>query len=103
MIAGADCSENGDLEFGDEIQKLEKMIQIYSQKVNPPQDFSFSGTTSFGAAIDICRVLTRKVERKTVTYMRENPSADKCMIAFYNRLSSLFFVLRLFVDQTFKN
>ena len=98
LIAGASGGDLGDLNFENEICELESMIQSFSE-FDPPQAFSFSGSTLPGAALDICRVFARKVERRGVTYLRENPLVDSGIIAFYNRLSSLFYVLRLFVDQ----
>jgi cob(I)alamin adenosyltransferase len=100
LIAGASASDIGYFNFEYETKKFEDFIQSFSKEIDPPQDFSYSGCTSSGALLDICRTFARKVERKVVSFIHENPLADKGMVSFYNRLSSLFYVLRLFIDQT---
>ena len=53
-----------------------------------------------GAAIDVARTVVRRAERNFNRLFSENDSAFE-NLAYINRLSSLLFILRLFVDQDF--
>ncbi|MCJ7623546.1 MAG: cob(I)yrinic acid a,c-diamide adenosyltransferase [Anaerolineaceae bacterium] len=100
LIAGAEGSSIGDLDIPNGIIGLEEVIDNYGHKLDPVEGFNFSGKTTSGAAIDLCRVMARKAERRALTYIRENKLLDQDIIAYLNRLSSLFYVFSLFVDQT---
>lgn len=99
LIAGASRSDIGDLNIANEIVGLEELIIEYGRILDTPTDFSFSGETTSGAALNICRTEARKTERRALTYLHEHSNLDERIIAYLNRLSSVFYVFSLMVDQ----
>lgn len=81
------------------IHTLEKWIDDYGRNLDNPHGFIFSGSTTMGAALDVARAGIRRSERTCVRYAEKNQGIDKNILAYLNRLSSLLFILRLFVDQ----
>jgi len=99
VIAGASELPIREFDVGKSTEWLEDKINFYGRELDNPKSFSFPGKTTIGAALDICRAVTRKMERRAVGFLRENPKIDKNIIAYMNRLSSLFYILRLLVDK----
>ena len=99
VVAGASESAADDLNTGKSTKWLEDKINYYSRELDNPKGFTFSGKTRAGAALDICRTITRKMERRAVGVFHENPKFKKNILAYMNRLSSLFYILRLSADK----
>ena len=99
VVAGASESAADDLNTGKSTKWLEDKINYYSRELDNPKGFTFSGKTRAGAAFDICRTMTRKMERQAVGAFRENPKFENKILAYMNRLSSLFYILRLSADK----
>ncbi len=100
VIAGfplsADGSQAGLTEF---LGWIEERIKYFGGDINNPQQFVFPGKTSLGAALDLSRTIVRRAERRAVDYHEAHPEMDKTISAILNRLSSLFFLMRLFFDN----
>lgn len=99
MIAGADenaVSSCFDLE--DALEKTEKLIQEFGKNLDNPNAFIYSGKSTLGASLDISRTIIRRAEREAVRVLKKSPG-NKNVLAYINRLSSLFFILRLTIDQ----
>jgi cob(I)alamin adenosyltransferase len=100
VIAGyplsADDSQAGLAEI---LTWVEERITYYGGDINNPQQFVFSGKTSLGAALDLSRTIVRRAERRAVDYRETHSEMDKNFSAILNRLSSLLFLMRLFVDN----
>ncbi|MCD6576733.1 MAG: cob(I)yrinic acid a,c-diamide adenosyltransferase [Anaerolineaceae bacterium] len=99
VISGASEPLIYKLDIGKSIKWLEGKIIYYGNELDNPKSFTFSGKTTAGAALDICRTVSRRMERRAVGYLRENPKIDTNILAYLNRLSSLFYILCLFVDE----
>jgi cob(I)alamin adenosyltransferase len=78
---------------------IEERIQYYGGDVENPRQFIFPGTTSLGAALDMSRTIVRRAERRAVDFREANPDMDKSISAILNRFSSLFFLMRLYIDH----
>ena len=98
-IAGASEPSIYKFNIGKSTEWLEDKITFYGRGLDDPKSFTFTGKTSAGATLDICRAMTRKMERRTVSFLRDNPGIDKNILAYMNRLSSLFYILRLLADN----
>jgi cob(I)alamin adenosyltransferase len=100
VIAGfplsADGSQAGLIHF---LEWIEDRIKYYGGDIENPRQFIFSGKTSVGAALDMARTIVRRAERRAVDYREITPDMDKSISAVLNRLSSLFFLMRLYVDH----
>jgi cob(I)alamin adenosyltransferase len=103
VIAGASKSAADDFNTGKSTKWLEDKIDYYSRELDNPKGFTFSGKTTAGAVLDICRTVTRKMERQAVGALRKNPKFENKILAYMNRLSSLFYILRLSADKDANN
>jgi cob(I)alamin adenosyltransferase len=100
VVAGpflADKRTNADL--ADFLEWIEERVRVYGGDIENPQQFIFPGKTSLGAALDMARTIVRRAERRVVDYNQDKPALDKSVSAVLNRLSSLFFLMRLFNDH----
>jgi len=102
VIAGASESAINEFDVGKSIEWLEDKIDLYGRELNNPKRFTYPGKNTAGAALDICRAATRKMERRAVGFLRENLKIEKKILAYMNRLSSLFYILRLLADKDAK-
>ena len=99
VIARASESAINEFDIVKSTEWLEDKIDFYGRELDNPRSFTFPGKTTTGAALDICRAVTRKMERKAVGFFRENPKIEKKILAYLNRLSTLFYILRLLADK----
>ena len=99
VIAGAAESAIHEFDIEKSTEWLEDKMTFYGRGLVNPKSFTFPGKTTTGAALDICRAAARKMERRAVGFLHENPIIEKDILAYMNRLSSLFYILRLLVDK----
>ena len=99
VIAGAAESSIDDFEIEKSTKWLEDKITFYGKELDNPKSFIFPGKTTIGAVLDVCRTISRKMERRAIGFFRENQEINKNILAYMNRLSSLFYILRLLIDK----
>jgi len=100
VVAGFPLSANGSQTgLAEFLEWIEERIKYYGGDIENPQQFVFPGNTSLGAALDLARTIVRRAERRAVDYREANPNMEQGISAVLNRLSSLFFLMRLFVDR----
>ncbi|MBE8163119.1 MAG: cob(I)yrinic acid a,c-diamide adenosyltransferase [Bdellovibrionaceae bacterium] len=76
-----------------EIQGLEKSIDQYDLVLEPLRKFVLPGSSTANAHLNICRTVTRKIERNLISYHREAPSEiPNALLIYFNRLSDYFFI-----------
>ena len=100
VIAHASESVISEFDIVKSAEWLEDKIDFYGRELDNPRSFTFPGKTTTGAALDICRAVTRRMERRAVSFLRENPMKGSNILAYMNRLSSFFYILRLLVDKS---
>jgi cob(I)alamin adenosyltransferase len=74
------------------VTRLEQLIDKYDAECPPLQRFILPGGSPVSAALHVCRVLTRRAERRVVTLCREQ-EANEEVRRYLNRLSDFFFTL----------
>jgi len=100
IIAGAGSGETRENTIGKKnIQFLEKQINHFGKNLENPKEFVFAGSTLLGAYLDVTRTVIRRAERLWVKLLDENNVKKNFCTIYLNRLSSLFYILRLYVDQ----
>ena len=100
VVAGFRLSADGNQAgLANFLEWIEERIKYYGGDTENPRQFVFPGKTSLGAALDLARTIVRRAERRAVDYREANPNMDQGISAVLNRLSSLFFLMRLFIDQ----
>jgi len=77
----------------DMIIKLEKDIDYLSEKNGVPEYFVVPGENRIAAKFDWCRVVSRRAERRTVSWKEVNQIEDSQVITYLNRLSDLIWML----------
>ena len=98
-IAGADDKAIGSrFDLVEVLEKTERLTQEFGHHLDNPNAFIYSGKSTLGASLDICRTVIRRAEREAVRALKKS-SDKKNILAYINRLSSLLFVLRLTIDQ----
>ena len=77
----------------DMIIKLEKDIDYLTEKNGVPEYFVVPGENRIAAKLDWCRVVSRRAERRTVSWNEVNQIEDSQVITYLNRLSDLLWML----------
>lgn len=80
------------------VEQLEALIADFSDRVTLPKEFVASGDTVAGAALDVARAVVRRAERTVTLLFHQGEGANKTMVTYLNRLSSLLFGLARYED-----
>lgn len=83
----------------DRISWLEAQTDVYGKRLSLPPEFTVSGDTAAGAALDLARTIVRRAERRTVKLLDEGMIENRELIRYLNRLSALLFVLSRLEDS----
>jgi cob(I)alamin adenosyltransferase len=75
-----------------QVERLEKLIDRYNEKLEPLRSFVLPGGTPTAAWCHLARTVCRRAERDVVTLMRTEPMNPQVLV-YLNRLSDLLFVL----------
>lgn len=78
---------------------LEAQTDIYGERLDLPREFTVSGDTAAGAALDLARTIVRRAERQTVRLSDGGMIDNRELIRYLNRLSALLFVLSRYEDS----
>lgn len=77
---------------------LDETTGYFGERVSMPREFVVSGDSPAGAALDLARTIVRRAERLVVRLYDEESCANREIIRYLNRLSSLCFVLARYED-----
>ena len=75
------------------IEWLEGVIEAYSARIILANEFTLSGATVPGAALDVARTVVRRSERVVVRLIDDGLIENRDLMRYLNRLSTLCFVL----------
>ncbi len=78
---------------------LEAQIDSISQIVAIPNEFIIPGDSEAGAAMDLARTVVRRAERHITRLVSTKKLANREILRYINRLSSLCFALELLENQ----
>lgn len=82
----------------DMIKWIENIIDDYAVEPNPVESFILPGGTSLAADMHICRTVTRRAERRIVSFQTEDET-NPYVLQFMNRLSDYFFAIARVVNH----
>lgn len=91
-------SESFALYLEERISEFEKTIDMYSSQLPELRNFVLPGGSTAGAFCHVARTLTRRAERKIITFSQVE-KVDDIVIKYFNRLSDLFFMMSRFVNS----
>jgi cob(I)alamin adenosyltransferase len=77
----------------DRVTWLEQQIDLISTTVELPREFTVSGNTFTGAALDLARTIVRRAERRLAELLHQGEIENADLLRYINRLSSLCYVL----------
>ena len=75
------------------VHELEKVIDELTEKNGIPEYFVVPGNNSISSKFDWCRVVSRRAERRCVTWQELNKLEDSFVITYLNRLSDLLWMM----------
>ncbi len=75
------------------VDELEKVIDELTEKNGIPEYFVVPGNNSISSKFDWCRVVSRRAERRCVTWKELNKLEDSFVITYLNRLSDLLWMM----------
>ncbi len=78
---------------------LEAQIETLNEFVKLPEGFILPGDSMAGAALDLARTIVRRAERRVSELLHNGELANRELLRYLNRLSSLCFVLELLENQ----
>jgi cob(I)alamin adenosyltransferase len=72
---------------------LEQQIDLISATIDLPGEFTISGNSPAGAALDLARTVVRRAERRLTELLHQGEIDNIYLIQYSNRASSLIYVL----------
>jgi cob(I)alamin adenosyltransferase len=81
------------------VEKLEGIIKNIEEKLPPVKTFLLSGGTELSSLLDYTRAVTRRAERILINLTMEGGAVPENIVAYLNRLSSVFYALVRFVNH----
>jgi cob(I)alamin adenosyltransferase len=81
------------------IDSLEKDIDYLTEKNGIPNYFVVPGENTIAANFDWCRVVSRRAERKCVTWQKSFEIRDSLVVVYLNRLSDLLWMIARDFEQ----
>lgn len=83
---------------GTRVAWLEAESDAYGARISLPGEFTVSGDSQAGAALDLARTVIRRAERGVARLFDEGEIENPQLLRYLNRLSSLVFVLSKYED-----
>jgi len=77
----------------DRVTWLEQQIDLLSTTVELPREFTISGNTPAGAALNLARTIVRRAERRLAELLHHGEIENIELLRYMNRLSSLCYIL----------
>ena len=94
-VGGALACPGSEMDFSEEIKALETDIDSIEHSLPPLKCFILPAGNPASCQCQVCRTVCRRVERRVVTFLRENqidPDGNG-VLKYLNRLSDLLFAL----------
>ena len=83
----------------DMVERLERDIDRYMDRVDLPPKFVIPGGTELSARLDVARTAVRRAERRVSALHHAGELAGDTVLVFLNRLSDALFAMARFADE----
>jgi cob(I)alamin adenosyltransferase len=83
----------------DMVDRLEKDIDRYMDRVDLPPKFVIPGGTELSARLDVARTAVRRAERRVAALKDAGELVDETVVTYLNRLSDALFAMARFADE----
>jgi cob(I)alamin adenosyltransferase len=84
------------------VTAIERLIDDYVERTRMPEEFVVPGETPGSAYLDHARTIVRRAERGAVELAAVEPTTNRELIRYLNRLSDLLFVLARHEEGQFR-
>jgi cob(I)alamin adenosyltransferase len=84
---------------GNDVERLEKIIDALQQNVTLKNEFIYPGETVISAHIDVGRTIVRRAERRAAGLKDEGLLNNPYIHKYINRLADMLFVLARYEEQ----
>ena len=81
------------------VDRLERDIDRYMERVDLPPKFVIPGGTELSARLDVARAAVRRAERRVAALKDAGDLADEIVVTYLNRLSDALFAMARFADE----
>jgi cob(I)alamin adenosyltransferase len=83
----------------DMVDRLERDIDRYMERVDLPPKFVIPGGTELSARLDVARAAVRRAERRVSQLYQEGELTGDTVLTYLNRLSDALFAMARFADE----
>ena len=83
----------------DMVERLERDIDRYMERVDLPPKFVIPGGTELSARLDVARAVVRRAERRVSQLHHEGELTGDTVLTYLNRLSDALFAMARFADE----
>ncbi len=84
---------------GDDVERLEKIIDELQENVTLKNEFIYPGETVLSAQIDVGRTIIRRAERKAAALKDNDLLLNAHINRYLNRLADMLFVLARYAEE----
>jgi cob(I)alamin adenosyltransferase len=81
------------------IDRLERDIDRYMDRVDLPPKFVIPGGTELSARLDLARTAVRRAERRVSALKEAGELADDTVLTYLNRVSDAVYAMARFADE----
>jgi len=99
LSADPDTASQFDRIHQREVDWLEEQIASLEEAFVMPREFIVPGGSPASGALALARTIVRRAERQTIALFEAGGFCKEVLIAYLNRLSSLVFVLEVYVSS----
>jgi len=101
------CAEVVDIKFDNkvndyDIKYLEEDISLIENRIILPNHWIFCGNLKSASYLNFARTVARECERNVVNLLNKGELENERLIVYFNRLSDLFYLMCLDVEQNIK-
>ena len=82
------------------VDRLERDIDRYMDRVDLPPKFVVPGGTELSARLDVARAAVRRAERRVSELRHEGELADATVLTYLNRVSDALYAMARFADES---
>lgn len=82
----------------EDVEELEKLIDLYTEKIEKINEFIVPGTSICSANLHIARTVCRRAERRILTLSKEE-NVNPVLLKYVNRLSDLLYIVARYTEE----
>lgn len=97
-LSTIDYEKSKNITKDEDVLELEKLIDLYTEKIEKINDFIVPGTSLSAANLHIARTICRRAERRILTLSKED-KINPVLLKYINRLSDFLYILARYSED----